>query len=69
MTIERHQSVIDTDYHQFMIEAGPLRELIHGQNPDFPLAMFAGDLLRVNVGVKKRAGERHRRGTPNAALL
>ncbi|GAA3136976.1 MULTISPECIES: hypothetical protein [Rhodococcus] len=52
MTIERHQSVIDTDYHQFMIEAGPLRELIHGQNPDFPLAMFAGDLLRVNVGVK-----------------
>ncbi|MDJ0490306.1 hypothetical protein QNA24_28415 [Rhodococcus qingshengii] len=52
MTVERYQSVIDTDYHQFMIEAGPLRELIHGQDPDFPLAMFAGDLLRVNVGIK-----------------
>ncbi|MDA3635403.1 hypothetical protein [Rhodococcus sp. C-2] len=34
MTIERHQSVIDTDYHQFMIEAGPLRELIHRNQGD-----------------------------------
>ena len=52
VTFQRHQSVIDTDYHQFMIEAGPPRELIRGQYPEFPLALFADDLLRVRVGVK-----------------
>lgn len=43
MAVEQHQSITDTDYHQFMIEAGPPRELIHGQNPEFPLAMFADE--------------------------
>lgn len=52
MAIERRQSVIQTDYHQFTIEAGPPRELLHGQDPLFPLALFAGDILRVNVGIR-----------------
>lgn len=52
MTVRRYQSVIETDYHQFTIEAGPLRELIHGQYPNLPLGMFAGDIIRVNVGIR-----------------
>lgn len=52
MVVKRYHSVIETDYHQFTIEAGPLRELIHGQYPNLPLAMFADDIIRVNVGIR-----------------
>jgi hypothetical protein len=52
LAIGRYQSVVQTDYHQFTIEAGPPRELIHGHDPLFPLALFAGDILRVNVGIR-----------------
>ncbi|WP_139281937.1 hypothetical protein [Rhodococcus zopfii] len=52
MTVERHQAVIDADYHQFMIEAGPPRELIHGRYPELALAIFAEDTISVKVGIK-----------------
>ncbi|WP_420878899.1 hypothetical protein [Rhodococcus sp. (in: high G+C Gram-positive bacteria)] len=52
MTISRFEAVVQTDYHQFTIEAGPARELIHGQDPILPLGVFAGDIIRVRVGIR-----------------
>ncbi|MDV6297404.1 hypothetical protein [Rhodococcus aetherivorans] len=52
MTVQRHRAVIETDYHQFLIEAGPPRELIHGRYPELPLAIVAEDTISVKVGIK-----------------
>lgn len=52
MAVQRHRAVIETDYHQFLIEAGPPRELIHGRYPELPLAIFAEDTISVKVGIK-----------------
>lgn len=76
MTVQRHRAVIETDYHQFLIEAGPPRELIHGRYPELPLAIVAEDTISVKVGIKARpvniAVELHTRQrystTPNGRM-
>lgn len=52
MTVQRYRAVIETDYHQFFVEAGPPRELIHGRYPELPLGIFAEDTISVKVGIK-----------------
>lgn len=52
MLIERHKTVVGTDYHQFVIEAGPPRQWIIGRHPEFPLAVFAEDSIFVRVGLR-----------------
>lgn len=52
MTVIRDHAVIESDYHQFSIEAGSPRELVHGEYPEFPLAIFAEDMISVKVGIK-----------------
>lgn len=52
MTVERQRRVIETDYHQFLIEAGPPRELVHGRYPQLPLGIFAENTISVKVGIK-----------------
>lgn len=52
MLLTAHAAQVMTEYHQFSVGTPLLPELIHGQHPEVNLALFGGEVVRVNVGVR-----------------
>ncbi|NMM85610.1 hypothetical protein B2J88_14730 [Rhodococcus sp. SRB_17] len=52
MLVERFQSVVKTDYHQFHIDPVQSDSIPDGIYPEFTLAVFGGQSIRVGVGIR-----------------
>ncbi|WCT06144.1 hypothetical protein [Rhodococcus qingshengii] len=52
MLVERFQSVVKTDYHQFHIDPVQSDSIPDGVYPEFTLAVFGGQSIRVGVGIR-----------------
>ncbi|MFD3426836.1 hypothetical protein [Nocardia fluminea] len=52
MLIDRYAKTFETEYHQFLLDPDCTHEVINGQFPEFPLAIFADETVRVQVGTR-----------------
>ncbi|MFD3702511.1 hypothetical protein ACFWUP_05140 [Nocardia sp. NPDC058658] len=52
MLVDSHRKVVGTEYHQFLLAPDCNRELINGQYPELPLAIFADDTVVILVGTR-----------------
>lgn len=52
MLIASYQEVVTTDYGSFEFSPEYPRDVIYGHHPEFDLAVFAQETLRVKVGVR-----------------
>lgn len=52
MLVERFQSVVKTDYHQFHIDPVQSDSIPDGVYPEFTLAVFGGQSIRVGAGIR-----------------
>ena len=52
MLVERFQSMVKTDYHQFHIDPVQSDSIPDGVYPEFTLAVFGGQSIRVGVGIR-----------------
>lgn len=52
MLVERFEAVVPTDYHQFLLEPAQSDGIPHDKFPEFNLAVFGGQTVRVNVGTR-----------------
>lgn len=52
MLVQRFQTVVATDYHQFLLDPADSEGIPSGVYPEFNLALFGGRTVRVNVGTR-----------------
>lgn len=52
MLVDQFQSVVQTDYHQFHIDPAQSDSIPDGVYPEFTLAVFGGQSIRVGVGIR-----------------